>query len=131
MLIAVVLVLGCLLSLMGMLIPSLNRALMPRFGWIGLFAGGNILIFIGFWIKSPRQYSLFPASFMSTTIGAINAMALLRSGTVNAVENAFHDRLHSAWAWSVASYFVIAVYFFVLALRDRALFSGTKRVDKT
>ncbi|TWT79673.1 hypothetical protein CA13_10790 [Planctomycetes bacterium CA13] len=114
---------GCLISIIGLMIPAVSALVMPRFGWIGLFLGANVLIFIGFWIKNPSPRTLLPASFMSCAIGAINGLSLLRTGTVAVVQNAFHDRLHSAWFWSVGLYLGAGVYFAIAAYYHKRITS--------
>jgi phosphate/sulfate permease len=114
---------GCLLSIIGVVVPAVNALLMPRFGWIGLFLSVNVLIFVGFWVKYPSRRTLLPASFMSCAIGAINGLSLLRTGTVAVVQNAFHDRLHSAWIWSVGLYVCAGIYFAIAAYRHKHITS--------
>ncbi len=110
---------GCLLSIIGLIVPAVSALLMPRFGWVGLFLSANVLIFVGFWIKNPSRRTLLPASFMSCAIGAINGLSLVRTGTVTVVQNAFHDRLHSAWIWSVGLYVGAGIYFAIAAYRHK------------
>ena len=49
----------------------------------------------------------------------MNGIELLRTGTVDVVENVFHDRVHSAWLWSVGSYLVAGGYIAAVAFRGR------------
>lgn len=104
------LILGCLISLVALFIPVVRDLVMPRFGWIGLLLGVNVLIFLGMWLKTPTTGSLRPAIFMLFAIAIINSWVLFQSGTVAIIENAFHDRLHSAWFWSVGAYALCGVY---------------------
>jgi hypothetical protein len=90
---------------------------MPRFGWIGLFLSLNSLIFIGFWAKKPGRQALLAASFVTIAIGVINGFTLMQNGTVDVVQNVFHDRVHSAWLWSVVSYLSAGGYFVFAAFR--------------
>lgn len=115
--ISAVMLAGCVLSIIGLFVPSISDMLMPRFGWIGLFLCSNVLIFIGFWIKNPSGRALQSAGFMCVAIGTINGLSLLEAGTVSVVQNAFHDRLHSAWFWSVGLYLAAGIYFAVTASR--------------
>lgn len=106
------------ISLAGLVLPQLRDFLMPRFGWIGALIGMNALIPIGAWIKNPTRGSLLAASFMLCGVGLINGWGLYNVGTVDVVENVFHDRLHSSWGWSVATYLFASVYVGIAALRD-------------
>ena len=120
-LIATVILGGCLISITGFVSPTVRDFLMPRFGWIGLFLCVNSLIFIGFWVKKPTRSGLLAASFMTCAIGVINGVVLLRTGTVDVVQNVFHDRVHSAWLWSVLSYLCAGGYFAFAAFRDHGV----------
>jgi len=119
--IAAVMFVGCLLSIIGLFVPSLRDLLMPRFGWVGMFLSANVLIFIGFWLKNPSGRTLLPASFMSCAIGVINGLTLMRTGTVVVVQNTFQDRLHSAWGWSVGLYLAAGVYIAIAAYRQKQI----------
>ena len=118
---ALVMLIGCLISIVGFASAAVRDFLMPRFGWIGLLLSLNALIFIGFWIKKPSRRGLLAASFMTCAIGVINGVALLQTGTVDVVQNAFHDRVHSAWLWSVFSYLSVGGYFAFAAIRHRGV----------
>ena len=120
---------GCLLSVIGLIVPTVSGLLMPRFGWVGLFLSANVLMFVGFWIKNPSRRTLLPASFMSCAIGGINGLSLLRTGTVAVVQNAFHDRLHSAWIWSVGLYLGAGIYFAIAAYRHKHITSDQSSPD--
>ena len=120
-LVATVILGGCLTSITGFVSPTVRDFLMPRFGWIGLFLSMNSLIFIGFWIKKPTRSALLAASFMTCVIGVINGFELLRTGTIDVVQNVFHDRVHSAWLWSVLSYLCAGGYFAFVAFRDHCV----------
>lgn len=115
--IAVVMIFGCLMSIIGMAVPAIRDFLMPRFGWIGLFVSVNSLIFIGFWMKKPTRSAILAASFMTCVIAVINGVTLFRTGTVDVVQNVFHDRLASAWIWSVGTYLFAGGYFAFVAFR--------------
>ena len=117
--IALLMFAGCLLSIIGLIVPMVRDLLMPRFGWVGLSLSANVLIFIGFWIKNPSRRTLLLASFMSCAIGAINGLSLLQTGTVAVVQNAFLDRIHSAWIWSVGLYLTAGIYFAIAAYRHQ------------
>ena len=118
-LIAMVMGIGCLTSIASIAFPPLQDFLMPRFGWVGLMACMNSLIFIAFWAKAPSRSALFAVTFMTCAIGLINAWRLLQSGTVDVIENPFHDRVHSAWIWSVGSYLLAGVYTAAVAIRTQ------------
>ena len=111
---------GFLASVVGAFSPTVQAFLMPRFGWVGLFLSLNVLMFIGFWISSPTRRGLLVVSFMTLSIGVINGIALIRSGTVDSVQNVFHDRIHSAWIWSVVSYLCAGCYFVFAAFRNQS-----------
>ncbi len=123
-LIATVIIGGWLMSIVGLVAPSVRDFILPRFGWVGLFISVNSLIFIGFWIKKPTRSGLLAASFMTCVIGVINGYALLRIGTVDVVQNVFHDHLHSAWLWSVVSYLCAGGYLAFAAFRNPGVPTG-------
>jgi len=116
-LIAFLLICGCLASAIGVVYPTVNNYLMPRFGWVGLLLGMNPLIFLASTIKNPTRSSLLGAGFMTMAIGLINACVLLMTGTVDVVNNVFTDRLHSAWLWSVMSFGFAGGYILLAAMR--------------
>lgn len=118
---ALVMLIGCLVSIVGFASAAVRDFLMPRFGWVGLLLSMNALIFIAFWMKKPTRRGLLAASFMTCVIGVINGVALLQTGTVDVVQNAFHDRVHSAWLWSVLSYLFVGGYFAFAAFRHRGV----------
>ena len=108
--IGVVLLIAGLSSIIGFVSPAVRNFVMPRFGWIGLLISINSLMFIYMWARNPSRRALLAASYMTGAIGVINACALAWSGTVDVVQNVFHDRLHSAWLWSVISYLTASGY---------------------
>ena len=109
-LIGILILCGFLASIVGLISPAVREFLMPRFGRMGLFLGLNSLIFIGFWAVKPMRRTLLAASFITCAIGAINGLTLMQTGTVDAVQNVFHDRIHSAWIWSVIPHFLAGSY---------------------
>ena len=116
--IAIVLICACVTSIAGFIFPTLQEFIRPRFGWVGLILSMNSLIFIAMWAKAPSRRALISVSFVTCAIGLINAWVLLQSGTVDIVKNSFHDRLHSAWIWSVFSYLLAGGYIALAALRS-------------
>lgn len=117
--IALLLLGGFVASVAGLAFPSVGNFLRVRFGWIGLMLGLNALIFVAMCLKAPKAQSLWVAGSMTCLIGVLNAFVLLRSGTVDVVENHFHDRLHSSWLYAVATYFCAGGYLFFSAIRRR------------
>ena len=109
-LIGILILCGFLASIVGLISPAVREFLVPRFGRMGLFLGLNSLIFIGFWAVKPMRRTLLAASFITCAIGAINGLTLMQTGTVDAVQNVFHDRIHSAWIWSVIPHFLAGSY---------------------
>lgn len=105
---------------LSLFFPTLNDFTMPRFGWIGLILCLNPFIFLCAWLKSPTRQSLMAATFMTLSIGMINAVQLLIKPTVSIVENPYLDRLHSAWLWSVIPLFVAGLYLFIHASQIKA-----------
>ena len=118
-LVAAIMFIGFVVSAVSFFSPAIRDFVMPRFGWGGLLYSLNSLIFIGSYVGRPTRRGLFAAGFVTTMIGVINGLMLLRSGTVDSVQNVFHDRLHSAWVWSVASYLAAGGYFAFVAFRNR------------
>lgn len=116
-LIGTVMLCGWLISLIGFISPAVRDFLMPRFGWNGLFISLNSLIFIGIWLWKPTPPGLLAASFMTFAIGVVNGYSLLQTGTVDVVKNVFHDRVHSAWLWSVLPYLCAGGYLGFVAFR--------------
>ena len=116
-------------SIIGQFVPTVNDYLTPRFGSIGLLLSVNSLFFIGMWVKEPTRQALVSASSMTCAIGLINACVLLVVGTVDVVQNAFIDRLHSAWLWSVAPYLIAGAYIALAALRHQNTDSGEPAVE--
>ena len=108
---------SCAASLLGLVSQSVNSYLMPRMGWVGGFVGINALIFFGMWLAQRTRRLLFAAGFMTCIIGIINACVLYSVGTVDVVENVFHDRVHSSWIWAVASYLSGGCYVLIAAFR--------------
>lgn len=108
---------GLLLAALGFWFPAIGDFLLPRFGSIGLILGGNCLIFLYQWAKMPTRSNLFCAAGMTAVVGLCNGYLLLRVGTVDVVENIYHDRIPSAWMWSVASYLSAAAYMTIVACR--------------
>lgn len=118
-LIGFLLVGACIASAVGFASSAVNEFVMPRFGWTGLIRSLNPLIFIGFYIKKPTRKILFAAALMTCVVGLLNAWSLSRKETVDVVENIFHDRVHSAWLWSVAPYLIAGAYIALAALRHQ------------
>ena len=119
--IGIMLIAICLASVAGQLLPQLRVFFMPRFGWVGAFIGINALVPMGAWIMAPTRKPLLGTSFMLCAIGLINACMLLASGTVDVVENIFHDRLHSSWIWSVVSFLTASLYTAIVAFRIKPI----------
>ena len=120
---------ACVVSVIAIVSPAVNEFIMPRFGSIGLLLSVNSLFFIGMWVKEPTRQALVSASSMTCAIGLINACVLLVVGTVDVVQNAFIDRLHSAWLWSVAPYLIAGAYIALAALRHQNTDSGEPAVE--
>lgn len=116
-LIGLIFLAGLLLSIVGTASNAVRDFLMPRVGWNGLLLSMNALIFIGLWIKNPTRRGLLAASFVTLAIGSINGFILVKNGTVDVVENVFHDRIHSAWLWSVVPYLCASAYMAFAAFR--------------
>ena len=114
---AAVMLTGCVVSFLAFAFDPLHDFLMPRFGTLGLIEGMNCLIFVGFWIKNPTRLMLFCASFVTCFTGVLNGLMLMHSGIVDVVEN-FHDRVHSAWLWAVIPYLIAGGYFAFVASRQ-------------
>ena len=127
---ASVMLTGCLISIAAFVSTAIRDFFTPRFGWIGALLSMYVLIFIGFWIWKPTRRGLLAVSFMSCAIGMLNGVALLQSGTVDVVKNAFHDRIHSAWLWSVLSYLCVGGYFAFAAFRSDDISAGSENSNK-
>lgn len=108
---------GLLLAALGFWFPAIGDFLLPRFGSIGLVMGMSTLYPLYQWAKVPTRLNLFMAAGMIALIGLCNGYLLLRVGTVDVVENIYHDRIHSSWMWSVASYLAASTYMGVVAYR--------------
>ena len=119
--IATFLVLAVLVGMLSIVVPSIRTATMPRFGWVGLIICLNPLIFLLPWFWKPTKLALVSSAFMTCVIGAINAVQLYSKGTVSIVVNAFHDRLHSSWLWSVLPFFVASVYLCWITIRMKQI----------
>lgn len=109
-------------GLIALFVPAFNSRAMPRFGWGGLINSLFPIIPLTQWFLKPREMTLLPSGLLLTSLGMINGIVLLNSGTVEVVENAFHDRLHSSWYWLVVPYFAmgtILAYFGFLQQRQK------------
>ncbi len=115
--VAVLFIAASLLGFSSIFIPSVRAATMPRFGWIGLILCLNPLIFLLPWFRRPTRSALIGSALMTFSIGAINAVQLIYTGTVPIVVNEFNDRLHSSWLWSVLSFFAVGLYLCGISLR--------------
>jgi hypothetical protein len=114
-LITVMLAIASVVGLFATFIPPVRAFTMPRFGWIGLIVCLNPLIFLVPWFRNPSRQALMGSAFMTLTLGVVNAVQLLVTGTGSVVTNEFHDRLHSAWLWSVCSFVVAGAYLYWIA----------------
>lgn len=110
--IAIYLVIASSVGVVAPFVPSLSALTMPRFGWIGLILCMNPLIFLLPWFRTGTRQALLASAKQLTGLGVLNAALLLYTGTVTQVVNPFHDRLHSAWWWSVAPFFFAGAYLF-------------------
>jgi hypothetical protein len=108
--ISAVLILASIIAILSLFVPAINEFVMPRFGWSGLILCLNPLIFLGIWFKIPAPKNLSAAAAMCGVIGVLNAFQLRNLETVATVQNVFHDRLHSSWAWSVVPFVLAAGY---------------------
>jgi hypothetical protein len=113
--IVTIMLIGGITGFVSLFVPGIRNFLMPRFGWIGLILVWNPLIFLFPWMKKPKIAKLRAASFLCGIIGTLNGLELIRTGTVEVVQNPFLERLHSAWIWSVLSYLLMAFYLVVTA----------------
>jgi hypothetical protein len=84
--------------------------MMPRFGWGGLTLLLFPLNFLGLYLWKPAPRLLALSGFMFLVVAALNAYAIFRTGTVDTVSNAFHDRLPSSYAWSVYPVLALGLY---------------------
>ena len=116
-LVAFLFIAAALLGGFSIFIPSIRAATMPRFGWIGLILCLNPLIFLLPWFRRPTRNALMGSALMTFSIGAINAVQLIYTGTVPIVVNEFSDRLHSSWLWSVLSFFAVGLYLCGISFR--------------
>ena len=108
--VAVLFIVASLLGLIGVLIPAVRSATMPRFGWIGLILCLGPLNSLLLCLRRPTRNLLLSATLSTLALSAINSAQLIFRGTVSVVANEFHDRLHSSWLWSVISFVVIGTY---------------------
>ena len=116
-LVALLFIAAALLGVASIFIPPIQAATMPRFGWIGLILCLNPLIFLLPWFRGPTRNVLIGSALMTFSIGAINAVQLIYTGTVSIVVNEFSDRLHSSWLWSVLSFFAVGLYLCGISFR--------------
>ena len=116
-LIAILFIAAAILGFSSIFIPSVRAATMPRFGWVGLILCLNPLIFLLPWFRRPTRSALIGSALMTFSIGAINAVQLIYTGTVSIVVNEFSDRLHSSWFWSVLSFSVVGLYLCGISFR--------------
>ena len=107
--VALLFISAALLGVASIFIPTIRAATMPRFGWIGLILCLNPLIFLLAWFRGPTRNALMGSALMTFSIGAINAVQLIYTGTVPIVANEFSDRLHSSWLWSVLSFLAVGL----------------------
>ncbi len=101
-------------------VPSVRAFMMPRFGWGGLDLVLFPLNFLGLYLWKPATRLLAAAGFMFLFVGSINALTILRAGTVTTVSNVYHDRLPSSYGWSVVPILAVGLYLCWVAWQTRS-----------
>jgi hypothetical protein len=119
-LIAIVLAVAAIAGIVSMFIPYIASVTRPRFGMIELILCLNPLIFLLTWVWRQKRIDLMASAFITFALGVINAVTLIRQGTVSIVMNEFHDRLHSSWLWCVLTFVSAGIYLSWVSLSGRS-----------
>ena len=107
-------------SFVSLAIPSARNFIMPRFGWSGLNLLMFPLVFLGLYLWKPAPRLLALSGSMFLFVSALNALMIVRTGTVTTVANAYHDRLPSSYAWSVIPILALGIYLCWIAWQTRS-----------
>ena len=96
-LITAVLALAALVGILSIMVPEIAAFTTPRFGAIGLILCLNPLIFLVPTLRSPTVRNYAASSFMTLSIGLINALSLMAMG-------------QSQWSYTVLPFLLAGAY---------------------